>query len=82
MTFLRRIIPVLIILILSSCKVYRQDILFQFDENFTEADLSTVKVEVEKNYLLKPSDRLQLDVFTNEGERLIDPNFEIVTLYI
>ncbi len=51
--------------------------MFQFDDDFTEDDLSIVKADIESNYLLQPSDRLQLDVFTNKGERLIDPNFEL-----
>ena len=51
--------------------------MFQFDDDFTEDDLSLIQGDLESNYLLRPSDRLQLDVFTNKGERLIDPNFEI-----
>lgn len=54
--------------------------MFQFDEDFTKEDVSSAKELIERNYLLKPSDRLQLDVFTNDGERLIDPNFEIALL--
>ena len=54
--------------------------MFRLDDEFTEEDLSEVKDGLDKNYLLKPSDRLQLNVFTNNGERLIDPNFEISTL--
>lgn len=50
--------------------------MFRFDENFTEEDLSLVTDELDRNYLLKPNDVLQLNVFTNKGERLIDPNFE------
>ncbi|MEM0940229.1 MAG: polysaccharide biosynthesis/export family protein [Bacteroidota bacterium] len=50
--------------------------MFRFDENFTEEDLTLVTDELDRNYLLKPNDVLQLNVFTNKGERLIDPNFE------
>lgn len=74
---MNRLLPLIIIIALSSCKVYKQDIMFRLDDNFTEEDLSTATAEIEKNYLLKPSDALLLDVFTNEGERLIDPNFEM-----
>jgi len=80
MTFTGRIIPILAIAILCGCKVYKQDIMFQLDDDFTEDDLSEVITKVEENYLLKPNDRLQLDVFTNNGETLIDPNFEISLL--
>lgn len=67
----------LAILLLVSCKAYKQDILFRLDENFTSGDLNNAIEEAESNYRLQPDDRLQLEVFTNEGERLIDPNFEL-----
>lgn len=51
--------------------------MFRLDKNFTEEDLTLVKEEIETNYELKPNDILLLDVFTNEGERLIDPNMEL-----
>lgn len=72
-----RFIPILAVVILCSCKAYKQDIMFQFDEEFTEGDISSLKDGIDKNYILKPADRFQLNVFTNKGERLIDPNFEI-----
>ena len=53
--------------------------MFKLDKNFTEADLEKATDEVSRNYELKPNDALLLDVFTNEGERLIDPNLEMVT---
>ena len=71
--------PIFLILVvfLSSCKAYKQDIMFKFDDDFTEENLTLVKDELESNYILKPNDVVQLDVFTNKGERLIDPNFEL-----
>jgi len=51
--------------------------MFRLDEGFTEKDLSVVKDELEKNYILQPNDVILLDVFTNDGERLVDPNFEL-----
>lgn len=74
-----RSIPLIILLFLCSCKAYKQDILFQFDDKFTESDLAALTQQAESNYLLGPNDILQLDVFTNKGERLIDPNQELVT---
>jgi polysaccharide export outer membrane protein len=32
---------------------------------------------LDKNYILKPNDRLRLEVFTDDGELLIDPNNEL-----
>jgi polysaccharide export outer membrane protein len=75
LTLIRHIF--LVFIILCSCKSYKQDILFQYDERFTAEDLAIATEVVESNYVLKPNDILLLDVFTNKGERLIDPNFEL-----
>ncbi|MEM9857182.1 MAG: polysaccharide biosynthesis/export family protein [Bacteroidota bacterium] len=32
---------------------------------------------VEANYVIKPNDRLELQVYTQNGERIIDPEFEL-----
>ncbi|MEQ9301532.1 MAG: polysaccharide biosynthesis/export family protein [Cyclobacteriaceae bacterium] len=61
----------------SSCKMYYQDILFQLDDDFTAEDLNERVFLMERNYLIKPNDILMLDVFTNDGERIIDPNNEL-----
>ena len=52
--------------------------MFRLDDDFNESDLSQVKNEMESNYILAPNDLLRLDVFTNDGERLIDPNMELM----
>jgi polysaccharide biosynthesis/export protein len=66
-----------ILVILSSCKLYKQDIMFKMDDKFTEADLTQAVALAEKNYQIKKNDYLRLDLFTNGGERIIDPNFEL-----
>jgi polysaccharide biosynthesis/export protein len=71
------LLPLILLVILSSCKVYKQDIMFRLDDDFTESDLSKATSVIESNYSLQVNDALLLDVFTNEGERLIDPNFEM-----
>ncbi|WP_370089949.1 polysaccharide biosynthesis/export family protein [Ekhidna sp.] len=76
---MNRLVLIVLIAVLSSCKAYKQDIMFKLDKNFTEEDLSNATGELESNYKLRPNDALLLDVFTNEGERLIDPNLEMVT---
>ena len=52
--------------------------MFKLDENFTAADLSKAVNESEKNYIIQKNDFLSLDVFTNKGERIIDPNQELL----
>ncbi|GAB4235843.1 MAG: hypothetical protein Tsb0034_10170 [Ekhidna sp.] len=56
--------------------------MFRFDDEFTKEDLSSVTEELDQNYLLEPNDVLLLDVFTNKGERLIDPNLEMMTTQV
>ncbi len=51
--------------------------MFKLDDDFSEKDLSRVTNELESNYQLKAGDALLLDVFTNQGERLIDPQQEL-----
>lgn len=62
---------------LFSCKAYKQDILFRLDDNFTEEDLSEPIKAAQNNYHLQVNDVLTIEVFTNNGERLIDPNREL-----
>lgn len=52
--------------------------MFRYDDKFSKEDLSEVTDKIESNYVLRPNDILLLDVFTNKGERLIDPNFELI----
>lgn len=49
----------------------------------TEGDLNIDKVraslaEAEKNYIIQPNDYLDVRVYTNRGERILDPNGEIL----
>lgn len=57
--------------------MYKQDIMFQLDENFTPSELSRAVTETEKNYVIQKNDLVTVDVFTNKGERIVDPNFEL-----
>lgn len=68
----------ILLVLMGSCRVYKQDVMFQFDDNFTESDLTLAVETARTNYLIKPNDWLRIDVFTNGGERIIDPNFELV----
>lgn len=59
------------------CKTYKQDIMFRTGEGYESSDLRSAIDKAEKNYLIQVNDRVTLDVFTNKGERIIDPNFEL-----
>jgi len=51
--------------------------MFRLDDDFTENDLAQAVYQVEKNYVIQPDDYLELRVYTNKGERIIDPEFEL-----
>lgn len=68
------ILTLAIVFSLSSCKVYKNDIILRFDEEFSAEDLQKSIDRAAENYVVIPGEILQVDVFTNNGERLIDPN--------
>ena len=73
----RALISILLLAImLCSCKVYKRDIMFRLNEEFSEEDLALSLDQAERNYHLQPNDWIELLVFTNEGERIVDPNNE------
>lgn len=59
-------------MLLAACGSYRQNILFQVDE----AKASYPPSESPGNYIIQKNDLLTLEVFTNHGEKIIDPNRE------
>jgi polysaccharide export outer membrane protein len=60
----------LVTAILTSCVSYRQNVLFQVDAKEIHQHLE----EAEASYRIRPDDQLALQVYTNNGEKLIDPN--------
>ncbi len=62
--------------IVLGCQSYKQGIMFQVDQDY-EA-INEAAWEVESNYKIQPNDLLNLKVFSNEGERIIDPDFELL----
>lgn len=71
------ILGALLLLGSTSCKVYKQHILFTGDGNVDATAIAEERESAEEMYLLRPFDELNLEVFTGEGERLIDPDFEL-----
>ena len=62
----------------TSCKSYKQHIMFKIDEEEDLSYLSSDITVVEKNYIIQANDLLELRVYTNNGERIIDPNNELL----
>ncbi|MEM1135461.1 MAG: polysaccharide biosynthesis/export family protein [Bacteroidota bacterium] len=66
----------LLISLSSACTSLKQNILFK-TENTLNGDVFKHSFEkVTANYKIQVNDRLAISVFTNKGERLIDPNRE------
>jgi polysaccharide export outer membrane protein len=57
---------------LGSCRSYKQNILFQV----SPAEAQKQRIEAETNYVIARNDLLTLKVYTNQGERIVDPNLE------
>jgi polysaccharide export outer membrane protein len=68
------LVGLVLLLQLGSCRAYKQDIMFQLDEDSEQ--LSQAVEEVEDNYRIQPNDFIELALFTDDGRQLIDPNFE------
>ncbi len=62
---------------LSGCKVYKQHIMFKIDKEEDLSFLSSAISVAEKNYKIQANDLLEVRVYTNKGERIIDPNNEL-----
>lgn len=58
--------------LLASCGSYRQNILFET----TAAQWQNQRTDAVANYIIQKNDLLTLAVFTNQGEKLVDPNLE------
>jgi polysaccharide biosynthesis/export protein len=61
-----------------SCANYKQNIMFVPEEGFVPAQIQKEAIDAEKNYVIQVNDYLKLEVFSNKGERIIDPNGELL----
>jgi polysaccharide export outer membrane protein len=62
---------------LTACSSYKQNIMLKTPEDFKSAPISKEILQAERNYVIQKNDRLHLEVYSNKGERIIDPNPEI-----
>ncbi len=54
--------------------------MFKLPKGFKPSKISEEALRVEKNYIIQQNDYLKLDVYSNKGEKLIDPNPELSNL--
>lgn len=64
-----------LLLLVSACASYKQHIMFQTEEENYPKDIEYSKLLAERNYKIEVNDQLDIRVFTNEGERIIDPDY-------
>lgn len=67
----------LIIISFSSCGAYKSSILFKTDGNTDNAKFLAAMKDAEKNYVIRKFNYLGINIFTNKGEMLLDPNGEL-----
>ena len=58
---------------LSSCGSYKQNIMFKTSSS---SKITQQKEIAESNYIIKNNDVLTIELFTNYGEKIVDPNSE------
>lgn len=74
--FLKFICSLVILSSLFSCAGYQNNILFRTGEDFDNTAFDKVQAEAEQNYRLAPFDYITIQIFTNDGEIMIDPTGE------
>ncbi len=60
-------------ILICSCNTYKNSILFSVDDEDFSA-LAKAKQEAQANYVIQAHDQLEVVIYTNKGESLIDPN--------
>jgi len=72
-----RIFPLLSLCVLFACKSYRQNIMLQTDTPRLPKELVQAAAGIEaleKNYIIQKNDLLEVRLYSNKGENLIDSN--------
>ncbi len=67
----------LLLAVLCACGSYRKNIMFKADTTHIPK-LKEAAQKAERNYIIRKNDLLKVSVFTNQGERIIDPDFELL----
>lgn len=60
-----------------SCGSYKQNLMFQPEEGFKSAEISPEAIKMIQDYRIQKNDYLNIEVFSNNGEKVIDPNPEL-----
>ena len=63
--------------LMMSCASFKQDVMFRADEEFTPDPIKAEALRADRNYIIQKNDFLQFEIFSNHGEKLIDPHPEL-----
>ena len=66
---------IIVVVALTACGSYKQNIMFAVPEG---TELQQQIESVEKNYVIQKNDQLKLSVYTNKGELIIDPDYNLL----
>jgi len=61
-------------ILLVGCGSYKQNIMLKAPDDFKSEKVTKEILDAERNYVIQKNDLLHLEVYTNKGERIIDPN--------
>jgi polysaccharide export outer membrane protein len=64
-------------LAMSGCKVYRQNIILQSESDIKSENFKEEISKIEGAYKIQAGEKINIEVYTNKGERVIDPNMEL-----
>ena len=64
-------------LFIGGCASYKQNIILKSPEDYKAPELTKEIVQAERNYVIQKNDFLKVEVYSNKGERLVDPNPEM-----
>jgi polysaccharide biosynthesis/export protein len=64
-------------LLVCGCASYKQNIMFRTGEGFKPEPIQKELLNAESNYIIQKNDVLLLSLYSNNGEKLIDPNPEL-----
>jgi len=64
-------------LLIFSCASYKQHVMLKSEVGEYVHDLEYARFLAERDYRIQVNDRLEVRVYTNEGERIIDPDYEL-----
>jgi len=57
-----------------ACTSYKQNIMFRTPEGFQSQPITEAEKNIAPNYRIEKSDLITVDIFSNNGELIIDPN--------